>query len=86
MTFQSCQNSANKDPRLFSALFLSVPLLFASACGGGGGGPPGIAQAGAAGIFCNFSSAFFENTLNAAKSISRLAIFLYLFLSHIAVV
>jgi len=31
MTFQSCQNSANKDPRLFSALFLSVhcclPLL-----------------------------------------------------------
>src|ERR1039457_1115801 len=45
MTFQSCRNSANKDLRLLYALLLSVPLLFASACGGGssnasGGTPP----------------------------------------------
>jgi hypothetical protein len=44
MTFQSRWNSANKDFRLLCALLLSVPLLFASACGGGssnaGGGTP----------------------------------------------
>ena len=42
MTFQSRRNSANKDLRLFSALFLGVPLLFASACGGGGGSTPPV--------------------------------------------
>ena len=42
MTFQSRQNSANKDLHLLCALLLSVPLVFASACGGGsiGGGTP----------------------------------------------
>ena len=42
MTFQSRRNSANKDLRLFSAFFLGVPLLFASACGGGGGSTPPV--------------------------------------------
>lgn len=41
MTFQSCRKSANKDLGLLYALLLSVPLLFASACGGGGGGTGG---------------------------------------------
>jgi hypothetical protein len=36
MTFQSCPTSANKDRRLVYGLLLSVPLLFATACGGGG--------------------------------------------------
>ena len=43
MTFQSRRNSANKDLCLLYALLLSIPLLFASACGGGsssGGGTP----------------------------------------------
>jgi hypothetical protein len=45
MTFQSRRNSANKDLCLAYVLLLSIPLLFASACGGGssnavGGTPP----------------------------------------------
>jgi len=44
MTSRSYRNSANKNIRLLCALLLSVPLLFASACGGGGsntgGGTP----------------------------------------------
>jgi hypothetical protein len=40
MTFQSRRNSANKDFCLAYALLVSIPLLFASACGGGGGETP----------------------------------------------
>jgi len=42
MTFQSRRNSANKDLRLLCALLLSVPLVFASACGGGGSSTPPV--------------------------------------------
>lgn len=41
MTLQSCQNSAIKNLHLLYALLLSIPLLFASACGGGGAGGGG---------------------------------------------
>jgi len=41
MTFQLRRNSANENVRLLCALLLSVPLLFASACGGGGSGNGG---------------------------------------------
>jgi hypothetical protein len=63
MTFQSRRNSANEDLRLYCALLLSVPLLFASACGGGdsnkgGGGGNTQPTVTSVSVSCASTSAF----------------------------
>ena len=74
MTFQSCTNSVTIDRRSVYALLLTVPLLFASACGGGGGGstapPPPSATITSVSISCTSASVQTGQTSQCSAKVS----------------
>ena len=74
MAFQSCRNSINKDRRFFCALLLSVPFLFASACGGGGsnggGTPPSNPTITSVNVSCSPTSVQTGQTSQCTATVS----------------